>query len=71
MNVEVDLASFHGKRAICERCLGAGWMETGDDRVGFPDIELSPEGYPRWVTSYAPREDVAGEDVSGGNLLAP
>ena len=70
-NVEIDLVSFRSRRAVCDRCLGAGWVETGNDPVGFPDIELSPDGHPRWVTSYVPREDVADQDTSGGNLLAP
>lgn len=29
---------------MCDRWLGAGWEDTGPDRVGFPDIELSPDG---------------------------
>jgi len=70
-NVEIDLVSFRSKRAVCDRCLGAGWVETGSDPVGLPDIELSPEGTPRWVTNYVPRQDVADEDLSDGNLLAP
>jgi hypothetical protein len=70
-NVEIDLVSFRCKRAICDRCSGAGWVETGDDPVGFPDIELAPNGRPHWVTSYVPREDVNEDDLGGGNLLAP
>lgn len=70
-NVEIDLVSFRCKRAICDRCSGAGWVETGDDPVGFPDIELAPNGHPHWVTSYVPREDVDEDDLGGGNLLAP
>ncbi|RZL83683.1 MAG: hypothetical protein EOP66_03600 [Sphingomonas sp.] len=70
-NIEIDLVSFRSKRAICNRCLGAGWVETGNDPVGFPDIELSPEGYPRWVISYVPHEDVSEDDLSRGNLIAP
>jgi len=68
-NVEIDLVSFRCKRAICDRCGGAGWIETGTDPVGFPDIERSPEGYPQWVVNFVPRDDVAAEDLSGGNLL--
>ena len=30
-NVELDLVSFRCKRAICDHCHGAGWVETGDD----------------------------------------
>ncbi|RYF10597.1 MAG: hypothetical protein EOO77_21210 [Oxalobacteraceae bacterium] len=70
-NVEIDLVSFRSKRAVCHRRLGAGWVETGSDPVGFPDIELSPDGKPQWVTSFVPRADVADEDLSNGNLLAP
>jgi len=69
-NAEIDLVSFRSKRAVCERCLGAGWVETGSDPVGYPDIELSPDGKPQWVTNYVPRQDVDDQDVSGG-LLAP
>jgi hypothetical protein len=67
-NSEIDLVSFRCKRAICDRCHGAGWVETGSDPVALPDIELSPEGHPQWVTRYIPREDVAEEDVPHGNL---
>jgi hypothetical protein len=67
-NTEIDLVSFRCVRAICERCLGAGWVETGNDPVGFPDIEMAPGGYPQWVTHYIPREDVAEGDVPDGNL---
>jgi hypothetical protein len=70
-NTEIDLTSFRSKRAVCNRCFGAGWVETGSDPVGFPDIELSPQGEPRWVTNYVPREDIADEDISDNNLLAP
>lgn len=67
-NIEIDLVSFRCKRAICERCLGAGWVETGTDPVGVPDIELSPEGNPEWVTRYVPHEDVADDSIADGNL---
>jgi hypothetical protein len=70
-NTEIDLVSFRCKRAICDRCLGAGWVETGVDPIGYPDIELSPEGNPQWVTRFVPREDVPGDDVPHGNLLEP
>ena len=72
-NTEIDLVSFRCKRAVCGRCLGAGWVETGTDPVGYPDIELSAEGHPRWVTSYVPRADVDDDAGAGpgGNLLAP
>ena len=48
-NVELDLISFRCKRAVCARCNGAGWVETGDDPVTTPDIERVPGGTPRWV----------------------
>ncbi len=51
-NSEIDLVSFRCKRAICSHCLGAGWVETGGDPVGVPDIMLTPEGFPQWVTRY-------------------
>ncbi|MBM7406362.1 MULTISPECIES: hypothetical protein [Sphingomonas] len=70
-NTEIDLVSFRCKRATCDRCLGAGWVETGNDPIGVPDIELSPEGKPQWVINYVPREDVTQKDASGGNLLVP
>lgn len=53
-NTEIDLVSFRCRRAICGRCSGAGWIETGDDPVGHPDIVMTPEGYPQWVTSFDP-----------------
>lgn len=70
-NAEIDLVSFRCKRDICDHCHGAGWIETGNDPVGFPDVELSPDGHPQWVVNYIPRNDVADDDLSGGNLLAP
>ena len=56
-NSEIDLVSFRCKRAICERCHGAGWVETGSDPIGLPDIEMSPQGHAKWVTRYVPRAD--------------
>jgi hypothetical protein len=55
-NSEIDLISFRCQRAVCELCLGAGWVETGDDPVGVPDIVLSPDGHPQWTTRYVTRE---------------
>lgn len=49
-NSEIDLVSFRCKRAICGHCRGAGWVETGSDPVGVPDIETTVGGYPQWVT---------------------
>ena len=59
-NTEIDLVSFRCKRAICDRCLGAGWVETGKDPLALPDIETLAGGEPHWITRYVPRED-AGE----------
>jgi hypothetical protein len=47
-----DLVSFRCKRTGCDRCHGAGWVETGTDPVGLPDIEMTPSGYPRWTLRY-------------------
>jgi len=70
-NIEIDLVSFRCKRAICDRCFGAGWVETGNDPVGFPDIELTAQGHPRWTTRYVPRDDVEGDSLKDARLLAP
>lgn len=48
-NTELDLVSFRSQRAICGRCLGAGWIETGDDPLDVPDIERGPDGRPHWI----------------------
>jgi hypothetical protein len=70
-NTEIDLVSFRCRRAICPRCLGAGWVETGTDPVVIPDIELAPEGYPHWVTHAIPAQDVADQDRSDAPLIPP
>lgn len=57
-NVEIDLVSFRCKRAICAQCYGAGWIETGKDPAGHPNIVMSPEGYPKWVTEFDPPQAV-------------
>jgi hypothetical protein len=59
-NSEIDLVSFRCKRAICDRCLGAGWVETGDDPIALADIEVLPGGEAHWITRYVPRSS-AGE----------
>ncbi|SFS11907.1 hypothetical protein [Sphingomonas jatrophae] len=64
-NKEIDLVSFRCKRAICDRCLGAGWVETGSDPVGLPDIEAGPDGAPRWTTRYLAPEEEAEQDTDG------
>lgn len=57
-NTEIDLASFRCQRAICGHCLGAGWVESGDDLIGLPDIVLSPDGHPQWTTRYVSVADM-------------
>ena len=56
-NTEFDLASQRSKRALCHKCDGRGWIETGDDPVPSPDIECAPGEAPRWVTRWAPSDD--------------
>lgn len=56
-NSEIDLISFRCRRTVCKHCLGAGWVETGDDPVGVPDIVLSPDGHPQWTTRYVARPE--------------
>jgi len=51
-NKELDLVSFRCQREICPHCLGAGWVETGVDPLAIPDIEMTPDGHPRWTTLY-------------------
>jgi hypothetical protein len=63
-NTELDLVSFRCKRAICDRCYGAGWVETGNDPIGLPDIELA-NSVPKWTTRYIPREDASEDDKDG------
>ena len=58
-NTSIDLASFRCTRAICDHCYGAGWVETGDDPIGLPDIVLTPEGYPKWIMRYVGRDEAA------------
>ena len=67
-NVELDLVSFRCKRAICGRCQGAGWVETGNDPIALPDIEMSAGGHAKWVTRFVARED-ADADAPGEGLI--
>lgn len=60
-NSEIDLVSFRCKRAICDLCLGAGWIETGTDPIAIADIVIAPEGYPKWITRYVPSRSAATE----------
>lgn len=65
-NTEIDLVSFRSQRAICGHCLGAGWVETGDDPIALPDIVMAPEGYPKWIVRY-----VAGTDAEPSPPASP
>ena len=67
-NTEIDLVSFRCKRAVCDYCHGAGWIETGDDPVGLPDIVLTPEGYPQWVIRYVPSAEAETSKPSDARL---
>jgi hypothetical protein len=68
-NVEIDLVSFRCKRAICEHCYGAGWIETGDDALAVPDVVLTPEGYPKWIVRYAPMDQVGTAEPATNPLI--
>lgn len=68
-NAEIDLVSFRCKRAICDHCHGAGWIETGHDPVALPDIVLTPEGYPKWILRYAPSGEVDTTPVPAARLI--
>ncbi|CAN5760018.1 hypothetical protein BH11PSE6_BH11PSE6_27730 [soil metagenome] len=70
-NNEIDLVSFRCKRTICDRCHGAGWVETGADPVVLPDIEMTAEGYPKWTTRFAPKGEVVVPDADQARLILP
>lgn len=70
-NTEIDLVSFRCKRAICDHCHGAGWVETGEDPIGLPDIVRTPEGYPKWIIREVPGEGVETSDRPGPGLSDP
>jgi DnaJ-class molecular chaperone len=53
-NNEIDLVSQRSKRTYCDTCDARGWIETGDDLVASHDIEMSPEGHPKWVVRMDP-----------------
>jgi DnaJ-class molecular chaperone len=57
-NREIDLVSQRSKRHICDACDGRGWIETGDDPVSSHDIEMSADGYPKWVTRLDPPDTI-------------
>lgn len=70
-NSEIDLVSFRCKRTICDHCYGNGWIETGEDPIGLPDIVMTPEGHPRWVTRYVEKADLAPKDLEQARLISP
>jgi DnaJ-class molecular chaperone len=57
-NREIDLVSQRSKRHICDACDGRGWIETGDDPVSSHNIEMSADGYPKWVTRLDPPDTI-------------
>ncbi|MEG3178352.1 hypothetical protein U1872_19080 [Sphingomonas sp. RB3P16] len=65
-NSEIDLVSFRCKRTICDRCAGAGWIETGRDPVGVPDIERDANGNPRWYTRLVPQPAATVSEAKDG-----
>jgi hypothetical protein len=67
-NAEIDLTSFRCRRAICDRCNGAGWVETGDDLIAVPDIAHGPNGEPRWTTRYLAKEEASDNGLAGPSL---
>jgi hypothetical protein len=67
-NVEIDLVSFRCKRTPCARCYGEGWVETGSDPVGLPDIEMTAAGYPKWTIRYVPHDETEPPDPAAPGL---
>ena len=63
--------SFRCKRTICDYCHGAGWVETGDDPVLLPDIEMTAGGYPKWTTRFAPKGEVTALAPDQARLILP
>jgi hypothetical protein len=70
-NTEIDLVSFRCKRAICGRCYGEGWVETGSDPVAVLDIVMAPEGYPKWVIRYIAEPDLPDNENQPTIAAAP
>lgn len=68
-NAEIDLVSFRCRREPCGHCHGAGWIETGDDPIAFPDIVMAPEGYPKWIVAYLPRDGAIQATADGWSLV--
>lgn len=67
-NTEIDLISFRCKRMACDRRHGAGWVETGSDPIGLPDIAMTPGGYPQWTIRYEPRANGLDIDAAKPGL---
>lgn len=65
-NAQIDLVTFRCRRAVCDRCNGTGWVETGDDPVSIPDIVLGPSGEPRWTLRHISKEEA--DDIDPGPL---
>ena len=65
-NTEIDLVSFRCKRTACDRCHGAGWIETGNDPIAIPDIEMTADGHPQWTIRYEPSEGSSVDPVTPG-----
>jgi hypothetical protein len=70
-NTEIDLVSFRCKRTGCDRCFGAGWVETGTDPIGFPDIVMSPEGRAQWTVRYEAPEGAPEVDPAQPGVAQP
>jgi hypothetical protein len=70
-NREIDLVSFRCVREICDRCLGAGWVETGDDPLRVVDIVLTAQGHPIWVTNLVPRGDIPEHERKRDPMIMP
>jgi len=69
-NTQIDLVSMRCMRAICDTCFGAGWIETGDDLIDLPDIILTPEGHPKWITRQVSSQRLAEQGPSAAPLIA-
>ena len=56
-NKEIDLDSFRSIRIICDHCHGSGWIEMGGHLDTYPDIVMSPSGYPMWIKRVREKRD--------------
>ena len=55
----------------CDRCHGAGWVETGSDPIGLPDIVMAPGGYPQWTIRFDAGADSIDIDPAKPGLAEP